>query len=62
MAFQALNHANTPIPQEVIEAFTDQPKLRDQIAAFIGRESNIRIQRTKDMKLTTGMINRSESI
>jgi len=35
MAFQALNHANIPIPKEVLEAFADHPKLRDQIAAFI---------------------------
>jgi hypothetical protein len=56
MTFQALNHANTLIPQEVLGAFADQPKLRDQIAAFIGMESNIQIQRGNDMPLTTDMI------
>jgi len=43
MAFQALNHSNTIIPQKVLEAFSDQPKLRDQVAAFIGMENNIQI-------------------
>lgn len=42
MAFQALNHASFSIPQEVLKAFADQPKLRDQIAAFICTYANIR--------------------
>jgi hypothetical protein len=62
MAFQALNYANAPIPQGVLEAFADQPKLRDQIAAFIGMNSNIRTQRNEDMQLTTSATNSSESL
>lgn len=41
MAFQALNHSNALIPQEIFEAFADQPKLKDQIATFICMKSNI---------------------
>jgi hypothetical protein len=62
MAFQALNHTNVPIPKEVLEAFADQPKLGEQITAFICTESNIRILRNEDIQLTTIVINSSESL
>jgi hypothetical protein len=61
MAFQALNHTNVPIPKEVLEAFADQPKLGEQITAFICTESNIPILRNADI-LTTSVINSSESL
>jgi len=35
MAFQALNHSAPIIPQEILDAFAEQPKLKDQISGFI---------------------------
>lgn len=42
MAFQALNHSTSAIPQEILDAFSDQPKLKDQISWFICMFSTLR--------------------